>query len=136
MTREELENKMAVLLGGRAAELIVFGHLSTGAADDLRRVTDIARSMVTRYGMSEKLGNVAYERDTALLPGRPRSAIAAARARLSREETGDAIDDEVRAIVRRRARPHARHPARAARRCSNARPGGCSRRKRSTRPNS
>src|SRR5213075_2618759 len=43
MTREELENKMAVALGGRAAEWIVFGHLSTGAADDLRRVTDIAR---------------------------------------------------------------------------------------------
>src|SRR5262249_62058019 len=63
MTKEELENKMAVLLGGRAAELIVFDHLSTGAADDLRRVTDIARSMVTRYGMSEKLGNVAYDRD-------------------------------------------------------------------------
>src|SRR5688572_10605719 len=63
MTREELENKMAVLLGGRAAELIAFGHLSTGAAVDLRRVTDIARSMVTRYGMSEKLGSVAYERD-------------------------------------------------------------------------
>ena len=56
MTREELENKMAVLLGGRAAELTVFGHLSTGAADDLRRVTDIARAMVTRYGMSERLG--------------------------------------------------------------------------------
>src|SRR5438128_503385 len=63
MTKEELENKMAVLLGGRAAELIVFNHLSTGAADDLRRVTDISRSMVTRYGMSEKLGSVAYERD-------------------------------------------------------------------------
>src|SRR5437870_5645077 len=63
MTKEELENKMAVLLGGRAAELIVFNHLSTGAADDLRRVTDIARSMVTRYGMSAKLGGVAYDRD-------------------------------------------------------------------------
>src|SRR6202023_2204335 len=63
MTREELENKMAVLLGGRAAELLIFNHLSTGAADDLRSVTDIARSMVTRYGMSAKLGSVAYERD-------------------------------------------------------------------------
>ena len=63
MTRAELENKMAVLLGGRAAELLVFDHFSTGAADDLRRVTDIARSMVTRYGMSEALGSVAYDRE-------------------------------------------------------------------------
>src|SRR5260370_38145799 len=63
MTREDLENKMAVSLGGRAAELIAFGHLSTGAADDLRRVTDIARSMVTRYGLSDKLGNVVYDSD-------------------------------------------------------------------------
>src|SRR4051812_6402486 len=61
MTREELENKMAVLLGGRAAEEIIFGHLSTGAADDLAKVTDIARSMVMRYGMVKALGNVAYE---------------------------------------------------------------------------
>lgn len=63
MTLEELENKMAVLLGGRAAEWIVFHHLSTGAADDLIRVTDIARAIVTRYGMTEKLGNVALEKD-------------------------------------------------------------------------
>jgi cell division protease FtsH len=98
MTREELENKMAVLLGGRAAEYIVFGHLSTGAADDLRRVTDIARSMVTRYGMSERLGGVAYERDTRSflagpdLPSMPRE-------RDFGEETGNAIDAEVRGIV-------------------------------------
>jgi cell division protease FtsH len=98
MTREELENKMAVLLGGRAAELVVFNHFSTGAADDLRRVTDIARSMVTRYGMSPKLGSVAYERDTrsflqgADLPSMPRE-------RDFGEETGNAIDEEVKSIV-------------------------------------
>jgi cell division protease FtsH len=54
---------MAVLLGGRAAEEVVFGHLSTGAADDLAKVTDIARSMVMRYGMVRSLGNVAYEEE-------------------------------------------------------------------------
>jgi cell division protease FtsH len=62
MTRQELENKMAVLLGGRAAEHIVFGELSTGAADDLVKVSDIARSIVTRYGMTEELGQVVYEK--------------------------------------------------------------------------
>ena len=61
MTREELEHKIMVLLGGRAAEKLVFGHLSTGAADDLAKVTDIARDMVTRFGMVEELGYVAYD---------------------------------------------------------------------------
>ena len=98
MTRQELENKMSVLLGGRAAELTVFGHLSTGAADDLRRVTDIARSMVTRYGMSERLGSVAYDRDPRSfltgpdLPPQPREQDYA-------EETAAVIDKEVRGIV-------------------------------------
>ncbi len=63
MTREELENKMAVLLGGRASEEVIFGHLSTGAADDLAKVTDIARSMVMRYAMVRDLGPVAYEEE-------------------------------------------------------------------------
>ena len=61
MTREELERKIMVLLGGRAAEHLIFGHWSTGAADDLAKVTDIARDMVMRYGMVESLGHVAYE---------------------------------------------------------------------------
>jgi cell division protease FtsH len=64
MTRQELENKMAVLLGGRAAEHIVFGELSTGASDDLVKVSDIARSIVTRYGMTEELGQVVYEKSS------------------------------------------------------------------------
>jgi cell division protease FtsH len=98
MTREELENKMAVLLGGRAAELVVFGHLSTGAADDLARVTDIARSMVTRYGMSERLGNVALEKDGRSFLS-PNPLADGARERAYSDETATVIDDEVRAIV-------------------------------------
>ena len=100
MTREELEHKMSVLLGGRAAELIVFGHLSTGAADDLARVTDIARSMVTRYGMSEKLGNVALEKDERSFLS-PNPLGNGARERSYSDETAAAIDDEVRATVDR-----------------------------------
>jgi len=61
MSRRELEHKMAVLYGGRAAEMLVFGEISTGAADDLDKITDIARSMVTRFGMSERLGQMTYE---------------------------------------------------------------------------
>ncbi len=61
MTKEELEHKISVLLGGRAAEKLIFDHLSTGASDDLQRVTDIARSMVTKYGMDEAIGHVVHE---------------------------------------------------------------------------
>lgn len=61
MSRRELKDKIAVLLGGRAAELIIFDHLSTGASDDIKRATGIARSMVTQYGMDKELGYVAYE---------------------------------------------------------------------------
>ena len=98
MTSEELESKMTVLLGGRAAEQIVFGHLSTGAADDLAKVTDIARSMVMRYGMNERLGNVSYQEERSPFlagagvptPGREYS-----------EETAREIDVAVREIVGR-----------------------------------
>jgi len=96
MTRAELENKMAVLLGGRAAEAVVFDHLSTGAADDLAKVSDIARSMVMRYGMVEALGHVSYrdERPAFLaVPGAPPPA------REFSDETAREIDKAVRDLV-------------------------------------
>jgi cell division protease FtsH len=98
MTREELDNKMAVLLGGRASEHLVFGHLSTGAADDLAKVTDIARSMVMRYAMVEKLGHVAYETERPALLGLPAPGL---RAREFSEDTAREIDCAVREIVGR-----------------------------------
>jgi cell division protease FtsH len=61
MTKQELENKMAVLMAGRAAEMLIVGQLSTGAADDLVKATNIGREMVMRYGMTQELGFVAYE---------------------------------------------------------------------------
>jgi cell division protease FtsH len=71
MTVEELENKMTVLLGGRAAEQLVFGEISTGAADDLMKVTEIARSMVTRYGMDTTLGQATLETERGTFLGQP-----------------------------------------------------------------
>ncbi len=62
MTRSELLDRLAVLLGGRVAEELVFQEISTGAQNDLQRASDIARSMVTEYGMSDRLGLVSYER--------------------------------------------------------------------------
>jgi cell division protease FtsH len=63
MTRSELENRLCVLLGGRVAEELMFGDVSTGAQDDLQKATDIARSMVTEYGMSERLGLRTFEKE-------------------------------------------------------------------------
>ncbi len=94
MTREELEQKMLVLLGGRAAEHVVFGHLSTGAANDLAKATDIARNMVTRYGMGERLGPVTYESEPNGFLGQVTGA-----RRLYAEETAREIDVAVREIV-------------------------------------
>jgi cell division protease FtsH len=95
MTRAELENKMAVLLGGRASEEIIFGHTSTGAADDLAKVTDIARSMVMRYAMVPTLGPVAYEEERAPFLG---GALPQGHREYS-EETAREIDVAVRTIV-------------------------------------
>ena len=94
MTREELENKMAVLLGGRAAEHLVFDHLSTGASDDLSKTTQLARNMITRFGMSGKLGPVTYESEPAGFLGQ-----VAGTQRLYSEETAREIDVAVREAV-------------------------------------
>jgi cell division protease FtsH len=63
MTKSELEDRMVVMLGGRVAEEVQFGEISTGAQNDLYRATDIARSMVREYGMSEHLGPLTFERE-------------------------------------------------------------------------
>jgi len=96
MTTAELANKMAVLLGGRAAERAVFNEISTGAADDLAKVTNIARSMVTRFGMAESLGQVAYEAEENQLLPLPGGA---RRGREFSEETARAIDAAVKSLV-------------------------------------
>jgi cell division protease FtsH len=96
MTSEELQEKMAVLLGGRASEQLVFDHLSTGAADDLAKVTDIARSMVTRYGMVPELGHVSYESEPSAFLGEGASPF---RTRNYSDDTAREIDTAVRAMV-------------------------------------
>jgi cell division protease FtsH len=97
MTESELKNKIAVLLGGRAAEELIYEEVSTGGHDDLSKATDIARSMVTTYGMSPKLGQVTFDKDRRNLflqvPGESR-----ARGEYS-EETAREIDGEVRRII-------------------------------------
>lgn len=97
LDRDELERKMATLLGGRAAEKIFFKEVTTGAADDLDKATDIARAMVTRYGMSESLGLLTYDR--------PRSPFLDGKVLEHNhdysEETARAIDQETLSIVNR-----------------------------------
>ena len=96
MSRTDLKSELAVLLGGRSAEEIAFGEISTGARNDLQRATDIARAMVTEYGMSESLGAVNYDGqrgtkfiDTPFLNERgPHS-----------EDTAQKIDFEVSRII-------------------------------------
>jgi len=96
MKKTELLNKIATLLGGRAAEELVFGDISTGAHNDLAKATDIARSMVKEYGMSEKVGQVYFARER-----RPLFLEAAAQPGGSEysESTAELIDNEVREII-------------------------------------
>ena len=95
MTRAELLDRLAVLLGGRVAEELVFDEISTGAQNDLHRATDIARSMVAEYGMSDRLGLVSYERprQAMFLPDNFSSAKQYSEAKAAQ------IDDEVSRFV-------------------------------------
>ncbi len=97
MTESELKSKVATLLGGRAAEELIYDEVSTGAHDDLSKATDIARSMVKTFGMSPRVGQVSFEKDRRALmlqgPGEPQS-----RGDYS-EQTARSIDDEVRRII-------------------------------------
>ncbi|MEL6814587.1 MAG: ATP-dependent zinc metalloprotease FtsH [Cyanobacteria bacterium J06598_3] len=93
----ELKGQIATMLGGRSAEEVVFGSITTGAANDLQRATDVAEQMVTSYGMSEVLGPLAYDRskqNTFLDSGSVPNA-----RRLVSDETAKAIDEEVKSIV-------------------------------------
>ncbi|MDD2705047.1 MAG: ATP-dependent zinc metalloprotease FtsH [Acidocella sp.] len=97
MGRVELINRMTVLLGGRAAESLIFPDVSTGAADDLVRATDIARSMVVRFGMDPKLGQVTYEPETPHMLGP--STMPDWRPRQYSEETAASIDNAIHTLV-------------------------------------
>jgi cell division protease FtsH len=97
MTRSELEDRIAVLLGGRVAEELVYGEVSTGAHNDLERATEMARLMVTKYGMSERVGLATYgERPGLFLKG-----CGIGGEREYSEATARTIDEEVRALLDR-----------------------------------
>ncbi|MEM1350108.1 MAG: AAA family ATPase, partial [Myxococcota bacterium] len=93
MTRSELRDRICVLLGGRAAEDIIFGDISTGASNDLERITGMARAMVIEYGMSDTLGNVNYTRRDQSFLGSGLSQ------RAHSEETAVIVDKEVHMLI-------------------------------------
>lgn len=95
-TVADLKSRMAVLMGGRAAERMIFNEISIGAADDLAKVTDIARSMVTRFGMSEEGGQVIYEEDRQAFLG---DKFGLAKPKTYSEETAREIDTAIRRLV-------------------------------------
>jgi len=100
LTQEELLGKIDVLLGGRAAEELVFGEISTGAANDISRVTDIARRMIAEYGMSEKFSNMTLSADQGGYLGE--QAASPVMGKSYSETTQQYIDEEIARIVRTR----------------------------------
>ncbi len=98
MTEKELKNKIAVLLGGRAAEELIFGDVSTGAQNDLEKATDTARKMVTMYGMSKKLGLMSLEKPSQIFLTGAQHPGGEFITQYS-PETGKLIDQEVKNIL-------------------------------------
>jgi len=96
MSRSELVERLAILLGGRSAEEIVFGEISTGAQNDLQKATEIAKSMVKEYGMSDTLGPITYERERR--PLFLETGFAPTVHDYS-EETAEAIDREIKRLI-------------------------------------
>ena len=96
LTKGDLENRMVVLMAGRAAEHIVFGDVSTGAADDLARVTDVAREIVTKFGMTEAVGQAVYERERSRFLGDQMPGMTQ---RDYSEATASRIDGEVTRLI-------------------------------------
>jgi cell division protease FtsH len=96
MSKQFAEARIAVLMGGRIAEELVFGHFTTGASNDIKQATDIARRMVTEFGMSEKLGPIAYgSGDSEVFLGRDLGS----NSRDYSEQTARLIDEEVKRLV-------------------------------------
>jgi cell division protease FtsH len=95
MTRTELLDRLDVLLGGRTAEEIIFGDVSTGAQDDLQRATDLVRHMITRYGMSEALGLATFEASRQALF----LQVPAGGAKEYSEDTARVIDVEIQQLL-------------------------------------
>ena len=110
LSKEQAESSIAVALGGRIAEEIIFGQMTTGAGNDIEKATEIARKMVCEWGMSEKLGPLAYgKKEESIFLGRDYGQ----RTQDYSEQTAQEIDQEVRAIVQRQyvqreGAPHAR----------------------------
>jgi cell division protease FtsH len=97
MTRAELGDQLTVMLGGRAAEEIIFeGEISTGASNDLERASELARHMVMRFGMSQRLGHLTYGKSLA---GRYLESPLALQERNYSDKTAEAIDEEVHRLV-------------------------------------
>lgn len=86
-SKEELFDKLCCMLGGRVAEEMLLGEITTGATDDLQKVYDLSKNMVVRFGMSEKLGYMAFKEDDFT--------------KIYSESTGNMIDDEIRELARK-----------------------------------